>query len=202
MKRISAAIAAFLFVVLMATPAQAADNCTDTTLGPVCLSVDNGKASVTGPGISLNQDVPVPAPVIVPGPVVNVPVPGPVVKVPGPTVYVPGPTRVITKVVPGPTRTVEVPGPTQTVTVPGPTRMLPCPTPPVTEKTVTVKTPGDTHYIKVSVPQVVAFSLLALILGPILVLLVMYIMYRIGRSEGEHSLDDFLRDLRDLARGR
>jgi hypothetical protein len=49
-----------------------------------------GLPPVTGPGISLNQDVPVPAPVIVPGPVVNVPVPGPVVKVPGPTVYVPG----------------------------------------------------------------------------------------------------------------
>jgi hypothetical protein len=69
----------------------------------------------------------------------------------------------------------------------------------VPQKTKLVKVPGKDHYIKVTVPEAVAFSLLALVLGPIFALLIMYLMYRVGQRDGENSMDDFLMELRGLA---
>lgn len=191
MRKLGVVLAAFGLLiggVAVAPPARAADDCQGTVVGLLCL----------------------PVPTVLPA--------SPLA--PGPITEIPGPTQTVT--VPGPTRTVQVPGPTATATVTAPpatsttTRTV---TPnPVTETTriteteseiVTVpslsmvpnrttiivrggqaEAPVTTHVVTVT--QALTFSVLSLILGGLAVLLVMYVVYRIGRREGEHSVDTFL----------
>lgn len=212
MRKLSAATLVALLtssmIFIPLTPAKAEENCATVDLlgGPVCLTVVDGEARVTGlGGVELTAPVPVqevPVYVNVPGPTITNEVP---VPVPGPTVSVPGPTKTVT--VPGPTETITVPGPTTTVTETQTATATPTPgagQESSSPATITVTTPNDskpttrTRFIQVTVPQAVTFSLLALLLGAFVVLLVMYGMYRLGRKEGEHSLDGFLEELRDL----
>lgn len=191
--------------VAFAAPAQAEDSCTDTALGPLCLSIADGQVRVEGPGVSLAEPIPETLPITLAPIRVEVPVPGPVVTVTAPPTTVPGPTRTVT--VPGPTRVVTktvTPAPvlrtkTETITVPQLTT-LPGTTTTVT-RTVTVKVAPAVKTRVVTVTQAVTFSLVALFVGALLMVGLLYLMYRIGRREGEDRMTLYMLDLmRVLAR--
>lgn len=215
MRRWTATGLAAAFVVssiLYAPPAQAAD-CTEPVLIgglPVCLEVVDGQAVVTLNGETiLTATVPpvveevvkeVPVYIDVPGPPVEIPVEIPV--------EVPGPTQIIERTVevPGPTRTIEVPVP-----APAPETVTVTPqvtTPPARPTTGQESNPSATiaatpverveRVIRLTMTQVVGYSLLAIAAGMLTTLIGLYVMFHLGRKEGERSLDDFVEELRNL----
>lgn len=168
-------------------PAQA-DTC---VLGAVCI-----------PNI---PQLPIPVPnvppitITVPPVITQTPTPTPPVTPPVPPKTVPAPVTPTTpgKVQSAPQTQVNTPNTPSTPATPpaAPT------TPPVTTscKPTTQQLPGkDTVKTKtryVTVAQAVSFSIVAFALGGILVLLAMYVLYRIGRREGEASVNEFMSDL-------
>lgn len=160
------------------------------------------------PAVSVPSLPPVTLPVVLPTITVTVPgLPKPVKipRAPRPTVTITGPpvyfyrTLTRTQYVPGPVQTVRVPQPVSTVTIvkPAPTVTkavtLPANTVTVTStgqvphasvKIVTQAPHNTLKYITISVPRAVGISIALVLLGAILALLALYIVYRIGQSEG------------------
>lgn len=177
MKKLLLAVAVMAFPIATATPALA-DNCVNAVITSVCVP-----DKVTIPQLP-NVTAPV-SPTPVP-PVSTAPaVPQVAPSAPAPTAPVP---KTTSKVVESTTQAAPSAPPTASP-------------PPVAAKAnpTTAKTPGasdpktKTRYI--TVEQAVSISLGALLLGALVSLLILYIMYRIGKREGETDFNDYMVDL-------
>lgn len=184
MKKLLTVIAIGLLPLTFAVPAQA-DNCTiSTPVASVCLPPLPGVPSVPNP-VPPVQSPPVQNPV--PAPVVPAPIPSPVIPAPHQAPAMPSPAPHPSAPAPG-----KVVAPQKSVTPIPKTETKPT-TCPVPSKPI-VKTKTRT----ITIAQVAAVSIAALILGPLIALVVMYIMYRLGRREGENSVNDFMAELISL----
>lgn len=203
-KRLAAVLMAVFLVTAIATPANAAPTCqTVVEIGELCLTVDGGRAIVSGPlGIGLSVDVPQTT--------IEVPVPVPTqIVIPGPTQTVTAPgqapvtvTRAPSTVTQTRTATVTAPPTTATSTVtrtPGPT---------VTARPTATTAPSSTNSdssarqgqsqpdtIVQRVVKKVGIPLLWVILGIALAIIAQYLMYVMGRSDAKHADDKFLENI-------
>lgn len=189
MKRVLIALVVMVMLVLFVPgKAQAAPTCQQSLLGLVCVSVSDGSAVVTGPGINLSVPVP------------TVTVPGPTVTLPGRTVTVTAPGTTVTK-----TQVVNRAGPTNTVTT---TRTQSATLTKGSERTSvvthTVTASPTTQHHKSILPKTpasaaVAGSLLGALVGIIVALISMFFIYKRGRKEGEKAtIKQFLGDVRGI----
>lgn len=176
------------FLVLAPTaPAIAAPTCQDVAeVGSFCLTVEDGRAIVTGPlGINLSVDVPVPVPteVIVPGPTrtVTLPPPAPATVTRTQTATVTAAPTTVTERATETTRT--------TVTRTATPTLTSTPMPPVGQE----RDRPDTMIQQVV--RNVGIPLLWIVIGVILALVVQYIMYALGRSDAKHTDEKWLESL-------
>lgn len=186
MKRFLAALTIGLLPIMIAAPARA-DTCQQlTVIGPVCLPA---LPSLPAPPATTQIPAPVPSPVI---PVQPKPVPAPALISPKPA---PAPATESPKsapVVESP-KTPEVrPAPAQTTAPEQTENKATTPCPPGASKNI-VKTRV------VTLAQAITLSIGTLILGTLLTLLGLYVMYRIGKREGENGVNEFMSDLLGLA---
>lgn len=189
MKKILLTIAIGLFPLVFVTPAQA-DSCTTlTTIGSVCIpAVPQLPAVPTVPQVpGLPPVGPAPAPVI-PNPVVPPKqIPAPVAPQSAPVRTAPAPGSVVQSVPQNKENTVTPPAVTTTPPVKTENKVT-TPKPPEASKPVV-----KTKYITVA--QAVSLSIGSVILGAFLMLLALYVMYRIGKREGESSVNEFMAEL-------
>lgn len=186
MKRIMAVFMVVFLVLATATPANAEQTCQDVAgVGVLCLTVDGGQVTVTGPlGIDLSAEAPtIEVPVPVPGPTQTVTVPPPA---PATVTRTAPPTRAATE-----TATITATPPTVTETSTA-TRTIARTSPPSPQAGQEQDRP-DT--IIERVVRNAGVPLLFVILGIALAIGFQYVMYAVGRNDGKHADDKWIESL-------
>lgn len=167
-----ATIAILASGVALAAPAEA-DNCLDTVVGPaVCVP---GLPPVTPPTTPAATTA---APTT-------------------PAAKTPGPAQSTRPSAPTPRQTT----PTKAYTAPVASGQA-APTPATTTTPTPPTARPSAKPAVVTVAEAVSFSLLSLLLGGAAVLLVMYLMFHLGRREGERSVNAFIEELLMITRRR
>lgn len=188
MKKLASVLMAAFLVVAVPAPAKAEQTCQEVDeVGLVCLTVENGTATVTGPlGIGLSATAP-PVEVTVPGPerTVTLPPPAPVTKTAAPQTVTKTETATETATV------TETPAPATATVTATPTN-TPQRSAAPTGHTSAGQDPGAPDTIVERVVRNVGVPILWIVIGVALAILIQYLMYALGRSDAKHADDRWL----------